>query len=166
MKNADFDMQIDFSVEYDTDTKDYSLAIAADYDSSIITTLKSDHSGAGVARIIKTKAADDSGDKSYITVLDPKTRLQEYSLKMFKKLPIYRLLSSKGPKHNPTFKVSVIIEGSAQFIGLGNSKKLAQQDGAYNLLKSTLENLPCFAKYKSYTATNNIPVALRNKKLV
>ena len=73
MKNADFDMQIDFSVEYDTDTKDYSLAIAADYDSSIITTLKSDHSGAGVARIIKTKAADDSGDKSYITVYIPAT---------------------------------------------------------------------------------------------
>jgi len=73
MKNADFDMQIDFSVEYDTDTKDYSLAIAADYDSSIITTLKSDHSGAGVARIIKTKAAEDSGDKSYITVYIPAT---------------------------------------------------------------------------------------------
>ena len=73
MKNADFDMQIDFSVEYDTDTKDYSLAIAADYDSSIVTTLLSDHSGAGVARIIKTKAADDSGDKSYITVYIPAT---------------------------------------------------------------------------------------------
>ena len=73
MKNADFDMQIDFSVEYDTDTKDYSLAIAADYDSSIITTLKSDHSGSGVARIIKTKAAEDSGDKSYITVYIPAT---------------------------------------------------------------------------------------------
>ena len=73
MKNADFDMQIDFSVEYDTDTKDYSLAIAADYDSSIVATLKSDHSGTGVARIIKTKAADDSGDKSYITVYIPAT---------------------------------------------------------------------------------------------
>ena len=75
-------------------------------------------------------------NKSHITILDSKTRLQEYSLKMYKKLPIYRLLSSKGPKHNPIFKVSVIIEGSEQFIGLGNSKKEAQQDGAYNLLKS------------------------------
>ena len=75
-------------------------------------------------------------NKSHITILDSKTRLQEYSLKMYKKLPIYRLLSSKGPKHNPIFKVSVIIEGSKQFIGLGNSKKQAQQDGAYNLLKS------------------------------
>ena len=39
-------------------------------------------------------------------------------------------------------------------------------DKVYEIMKSTLENLPCFQKYKSYTATNNIPVALRNKKLV
>ena len=75
-------------------------------------------------------------NKSYITILDPKTKLQEYSLKMYKKLPVYRFLSSKGPKHNPTFKISVVIDESKQFIGLGNSKKQAQQDGAKNLLKS------------------------------
>ena len=75
-------------------------------------------------------------DKSHVTILDPKTKLQEYSLKMYKKLPVYRLLSSKGPRHNPIFKISVIIDGSKQFIGLGNSKKQAQQDGAHNLLKS------------------------------
>ena len=79
-------------------------------------------------------------NKSHITILDPKTKLQEYSLKMYKKLPIYRLLSSKGPKHNPVFKISVIIDGSKQFIGLGNSKKQAQQDGANNLLKSINKN--------------------------
>ena len=75
-------------------------------------------------------------NKSHITILDPKTKLQEHSLKMYKKLPVYRLLSSKGPKHNPIFKISVIIDGSKQFIGLGNSMKQAQQDGANNLLKN------------------------------
>ena len=75
-------------------------------------------------------------NKSHITILDPKTKLQEYSLKMYKKLPVYRLLSSKGPKHNPIFKISVSIDGSKQFTGHGNSKKLAQQDGAKNLLKN------------------------------
>ena len=75
-------------------------------------------------------------NKSHITILDSKTRLQEYSLKMYKKLPVYRFLSSKGPKHNPIFKISVTIVGSKQFIGLGNSKKQAQQDGAHNLLKN------------------------------
>ena len=39
-------------------------------------------------------------------------------------------------------------------------------DVAFNILKSTLENLACWAKYKSYTATNNIPTILRGKELV
>ena len=39
-------------------------------------------------------------------------------------------------------------------------------DKAYNIMKSKLETLPCFEKYKSYTATYNIPVVLRGKELV
>jgi hypothetical protein len=39
-------------------------------------------------------------------------------------------------------------------------------DIVFNIMKDTLENLPCWLKYKSYTATNNIPVVLRDKELV
>ena len=39
-------------------------------------------------------------------------------------------------------------------------------DVAYNIMKDTLENLACFAKYKSYTATNNIPLVCRNVEIV
>ena len=39
-------------------------------------------------------------------------------------------------------------------------------DIVFNIMKDTLENLPCWLKYKSYTATNNIPVVLRGKELV
>jgi len=74
-------------------------------------------------------------DKSNITILDPKTKLQEYSLKKFKKLPTYKLLGSTGPKHNPVYKISVLINGTKQFIGRGQSKQQAQQDGASKLLK-------------------------------
>ena len=72
--------------------------------------------------------------KSNITILDPKTKLQEYSLKLNKKLPIYKFLSSKGPRHNPTFKVSVSISGSKNFIGIGRSKQDAEQSSAKKLL--------------------------------
>tara|TARA_Y100000590_G_C15538310_1_gene945911 strand:- start:14 stop:676 length:663 start_codon:yes stop_codon:yes gene_type:complete len=74
--------------------------------------------------------------KSHLTILDAKTELQEYSLKLYKKLPMYRLLSTKGPRHNPTFKVGVCIKGSKEFIGTGNSKQEAEQKGADNLLKN------------------------------
>ena len=67
--------------------------------------------------------------------MDSKTRLQEHSLKLYKKLPIYRLISFAGPRHNPIYKISVSITGSKQFVGVGNSKQQAEQDGASKLLR-------------------------------
>jgi len=34
-------------------------------------------------------------------------------------------------------------------------------DKVYEVMKSKLETLPCWEKYKSYTASNNIPVIAR-----
>ena len=39
-------------------------------------------------------------------------------------------------------------------------------DKVFSIMKDTLTKLPCWLKYKSYTATNNIPLVLRDKKLV
>ena len=76
--------------------------------------------------------------KSNITILDHKTRLQEYSLKKYKKLPVYNFIDSSGPRHKPTYKVSVSIHGSRQFYGTGKSIQQAEQDGAKNLLKKII----------------------------
>ena len=39
-------------------------------------------------------------------------------------------------------------------------------DKVYSIMKDKLEQMPCFLKYKSYTATNNIPLVCRNVELV
>ena len=39
-------------------------------------------------------------------------------------------------------------------------------DIVYEIMKDKLEEMACFIKYKSYTATNNIPTILRDKELV
>ena len=39
-------------------------------------------------------------------------------------------------------------------------------DKVFNIMKDNLTKLPCWLKYKSYTATNNIPLVLRDKELV
>ena len=39
-------------------------------------------------------------------------------------------------------------------------------DKVYKIMKSKLETLPCWEKYKSYTATNNIPLVCRNVEIV
>ena len=75
-------------------------------------------------------------EASNVTILDPKTKLQEYSLKAYKKLPLYRLVSSSGPRHNPIYKIAVSIIGSKHFIGAGNSKQQAELDAAAKLLRA------------------------------
>ena len=73
-------------------------------------------------------------DHSDQTFIDSKTKLQEYSLKYFKKLPSYKFISSIGPKHNPKFKIAVKLENTIFYEGVGESKKKAEQNAAKNLL--------------------------------
>ena len=72
---------------------------------------------------------------SDITVIDPKTRLQEYSLKKFKILPVYKLISNTGPRHKPNFRISVKIKDNKVAYAEGSSKKNAEQAAANELLK-------------------------------
>ena len=72
---------------------------------------------------------------SIITFVDSKTKLQEYSLKKYKKLPIYKLIQNTGPRHKPVFKVGVRLENSTFTNAIGSSKKDAEQKAAALFLK-------------------------------
>ena len=74
--------------------------------------------------------------KSIITQIDAKTKLQEFSLKKFKKLPSYKLISNTGPRHKPMFKVGVKLLDTKYFISSGKSKKDAEQNAAIECLKN------------------------------
>ena len=73
--------------------------------------------------------------KSIITQIDAKTKLQELTLKNFKKLPTYKLISNTGPRHKPLFKVGVKLPNTKYFISIGKSKKDAEQNAAIECLK-------------------------------
>ena len=73
--------------------------------------------------------------RSTITLIDSKTKLQEFSLKKFKELPKYVFFKKTGPQHRPLFKTEVQIPNSKKIIGIGSSKKNAQQNAAAKLLK-------------------------------
>ncbi len=76
--------------------------------------------------------------ESIVTQIDAKTKLQEYSLKRFKILPIYKVVSNIGPRHKPIFKVSVKLPNSKLYIGQGSSKKDAEQNAAISFLDNNL----------------------------
>ena len=73
--------------------------------------------------------------KSTITLIDSKTKLQEFSLKKFKELPKYTFFKKTGPQHRPLFKTEVHIPNSKKTVGIGSSKKNAQQNAAEKLVK-------------------------------
>jgi len=70
------------------------------------------------------------------TLIDAKTKLQEFSLKKFKILPEYKIISNTGPRHKPIFKVGVKIKNTKFTYSNGSSKKNAEQSAASLLLKS------------------------------
>ena len=74
--------------------------------------------------------------ESIITQVDAKTKLQEFSLQKFKKLPIYKLISNTGPRHKPLFKVGVKLLNTKLYISEGKSKKDAEQNAAMLCLNS------------------------------
>ena len=75
-------------------------------------------------------------EKSVITKIDSKTKLQEYTLKKFKILPKYTFFKKKGPQHKPIFTTEVEIPNSKKIIGKGTSKKNAQQNAAKKLIET------------------------------
>ena len=88
-----------------------------------------------VERFILELWSDNIKD-SIITQVDAKTKLQELSLKKFKKLPVYKLISNTGPRHKPLFKVGVKLINTKFFLAEGNSKKDAEQNAAILCLES------------------------------
>jgi len=76
---------------------------------------------------------------SVVTQIDAKTKLQEHSLKIFKILPIYKLISNTGPRHKPLFKVAVKLKDSIFFTAQGASKKDAEQNAASLCLESAFK---------------------------
>ena len=67
------------------------------------------------------------------------------------------------------FVVRKSLIGKNQLITFVNKKGdeiTYNHDKVYEIMKNTLETLPCWEKYKSYTATNNIPKVCRDKELV
>ena len=75
-------------------------------------------------------------EESVVTQIDAKTKLQEFSLSKYKKLPLYRIVSNTGPRHKPIFKVSVKLPDSKVFLAEGSSKKEAEQNAAFLCLNN------------------------------
>ena len=108
--------------------------IISDTCEALIGAIYLDH-GFIVAEKFINKLWKNDLQKSIQLQIDAKTKLQEYSLKKYKSLPIYKFLSNTGPKHKPLFKIAVKIQNSKFINATGYSKKDAELNAANLFLK-------------------------------
>lgn len=71
---------------------------------------------------------------------DAKTILQEKVQGECNEKPVYQLAAVKGPQHQQTFFVKVLVQGRELAEGEGHSKKSAEQMAAYRALKQEKRN--------------------------
>jgi ribonuclease-3 len=79
-------------------------------------------------------------EESIITQIDAKTKLQEFSLNKYKKLPTYKIISNTGPRHKPIFKVGVKLPDTKYYSAEGSSKKDAEQNAASLCFNNNLKS--------------------------
>ncbi|MFC1566885.1 ribonuclease III [bacterium] len=71
---------------------------------------------------------------------DYKSLLQEIIQKKYKQIPIYKILSEKGPAHDKLFKINVMVQEEILGQGQGKSKKKAETNAAKNALDEMIKN--------------------------
>jgi len=109
--------------------------VMSDCCEALIGSIYLDRGYSSVEKFILDLWSDNIKD-SIVTQIDAKTKLQEFSLKRFKKLPIYKLVSNTGPRHKPLFKVGVKLIDTKFYFAEGNSKKDAEQNAAIKCLQN------------------------------
>jgi len=110
-------------------TKDSLLADALE---ALIAAVHLD-GGDGAARALVTRLFGqqiDALDRGEIEGQDYKTSLQEVLQAGGREAPRYRVESTEGPPHRPTFHVSLLVEARVLARGSGKSKKEAEQSAA------------------------------------
>lgn len=84
--------------------------------------------------LVSRHFADELEEKSRAVLFDCKTRLQEITQKIFKEIPVYTVVETRGPDHQRLFISQVSIAGKLYGRGEGPSKKSADQAAAFQTL--------------------------------
>ena len=109
-------------------------SIMSDLIESIIAAIYIDSNIDNAKFFIENKILNNSNIK-YVVDKHPKSLLQEYSLRCYKKIPVYSVEEKTGPDHDPQFKVNVSINSQYYAFGEGSSTQKAEEEAAKNLLK-------------------------------
>lgn len=110
-------------------------SVVADVVESLIGALYIDKGLDAARRFIKLELLEPASDIESGAKRDPRTALQEYCQGLNYELPVYELISKRGPEHKPLFAVTVTLSNGISADGTGETMKDAIRESAMNALK-------------------------------
>ncbi|HEX9284815.1 MAG TPA: ribonuclease III [Nitrospirales bacterium] len=125
----------------ETKTQGHSKpSILADALEAVFAAVYLDGGAEAAARCVKAVFSEElaSCDQT-LTRGDYKTDLQEFCQREFEMLPHYRTIRETGPDHEKLFEVEILIRGDRYGLGVGKSKKEAEQMAAKQALEKVQE---------------------------
>lgn len=96
----------------------------------------------GARAFVRTMAEAMIADADLLGARDPKSLLQERVQAQGLPTPAYRVASSRGPQHEQTFEVEVVVGDEVLGRGEGRSKRLAERAAAADALSRPVPVAP------------------------
>jgi ribonuclease-3 len=84
----------------------------------------------GARRLVEHVVREPMQEASHLGSRDPKSLLQEQVQARGLSAPTYRVRATRGPQHDPTFEVEVLIGEQVLGVGEGRSKRVAERAAA------------------------------------
>jgi ribonuclease-3 len=111
-------------------------SLLADTLEAVLAAIYLDGSLAEVYRVVQRCFQDELATVLSTGLKDYKSELQEYTQEKFGCVPSYIVVRESGPDHEKTFEVELVIRGRLQGVGVGKSKKEAEQAAARQVLEA------------------------------
>jgi ribonuclease-3 len=84
----------------------------------------------GARKLVAHVVRDPMQEAAHLGLRDPKSLLQEQVQARGLAAPTYRVKGMRGPQHDPTFEVEVLIGTDVLGVGEGRSKRVAERAAA------------------------------------
>jgi ribonuclease-3 len=88
----------------------------------------------GARKLVEHVIRDPMQEAAHLGSRDPKSLLQEQVQARGLPAPTYRVKGMRGPQHDPTFEIEVLIGAEVLGVGEGRSKRVAERAAALSAL--------------------------------
>ena len=111
--------------------------VLADAVEALVASVYEAHGLEGARRLVEHVVRQPMQEAARLGSRDPKSLLQELVQARGMPAPTYRVRGMRGPQHDPTFEVEVIVGDAALGVGEGRSKRVAERAAALVALSAS-----------------------------